>query len=196
MKIIGLTGGIGAGKSTASKYLAKNGYAVIDADQIAREVVEPGKPLLAELRQAFGAEIIKTDGSLDRKALAAIVFEDEAGRRKLNRIMHSNIIQVIDKRIEASCRQETCKGIIIDAPLLFETGLEEKCDQTWLLVADWETRIRRVCARDGAAPQEVEARIKSQMDDEEKRKRADLVIDNSGSRQELEQKLKTVIAQL
>ena len=196
MKIVGLTGGIGTGKSTASKYLADNGFAVIDADQIAREVVEPGQPLLEKLRETFGAGIIRVDGSLDRKALAAIVFADERKRDELDRVMHGRILQVIDEQIRELQGQGVCRGIILDAPLLFETGLEQKCDQTWLLVADTEIRIRRVCSRDGSTPQEVEARMKSQMDDREKRRRAGVVLDNSGSRRELEEKLNQVMAQL
>lgn len=193
MEVIGLTGGIGTGKSTASDFLREAGFVVIDADQIAREVVEPGEPLLAELQQAFGDSILMDDGTLDRKGLAGIVFSDKTKRRQLDRIMHGRIIEVIKQRISFYMRHEEYKGIIIDAPLLFETGLEEYCNRVWLLVADKKIRIVRVCERDGATPQEVEARINNQLDDTEKRALADLVIDNSGNKEQLVTKLKTIL---
>lgn len=193
-KVIGLTGGIGTGKSTASAYLRKKGFFVIDADQIARQIVEPGQPLLKTLIQTFGAQILKKDGSLDRKALASIVFQDVEKRALLDRIMHGEILTMIDRQIE-QYRKEPCGGILIDAPLLFETGLDKKCDRTWLIMADREIRIARVCARDNMTQEEVGDRIRNQMDDAEKQKRADIIIDNSGSRRELEQKLDEVLKQ-
>lgn len=195
MEVIGLTGGIGTGKSTASEYLAEKGFAIVDADKIAREVVEPGEPLLTKLEMAFGSKILTDAGSLDRKALAAIVFEDAQKRKELDRLMHGQIIRIIDERVK-HFQREPHKGIIIDAPLLFEAGLDKKCGRTWLLVADEPVRIQRVCARDNAKPEEVTARIKSQMSDTDKKKRATLVIDNSGSRQELFSKLDRAIGML
>lgn len=194
VKVIGLTGGIGTGKSTASAYLKQKGFAVIDADQIARQVVEPGMPLLMTLAKTFGSQILREDGSLDRKALASIVFSDPDKRRTLDGIMHGAIIQVIDEQI-AACRKERCRGILIDAPLLFETNLDEKCSSTWLITARQDIRIARVCARDNMTREEVEARIRSQMDEGEKRRRANIVIDNSGTREELEMRLDEVLKQ-
>ena len=195
MEVIGLTGGIGTGKSTASDYLRKTGFAIIDADRIAREVVEPGEPLLEELEQVFGSGILMGDGSLDRKGLAAIVFSDKAKRRQLDQIMHGRIIEVIRQRISSCSKQREYKGIIIDAPLLFETGLEKYCNRVWLLVADKAIRVERVCQRDGVTPQEVESRIDNQLDDTEKRKRADLVIDNSKDKELLIKKLNKILEQ-
>ncbi|MCQ4635928.1 dephospho-CoA kinase [Anaerovorax odorimutans] len=196
MEIIGLTGGIGTGKSTASAFLAERGFAIIDADKIARAVVEPGEPLLKKLEVVFGEGIIKKDGSLDRKGLAAIVFTDKTKRQELDRIMHGTIIRVIDDRLRKLSAESACRAIVIDAPLLFETGLEKKCSQVWVLTADQEIRIQRVCRRDGTTPEEVRARISSQLDDDEKKRRADMVIDNSGSRQALENKLQHMIDQI
>lgn len=196
MKIIGLTGGIGTGKSTASGYLREQGFAVIDADQIAREIVEPGQPLLKELGRLFGEKIINEDGSLDRKGLAAIVFQNKERREALDKIMHGRIIEVIDERIDCYQRQGACRGIILDAPLLFETGLEKKCDKVLLITADTELRIARVCARDGMTPEAVSARIKNQMSDQEKKAKADWTLDNSGSKEALLEKLDELFSNL
>lgn len=189
MKIIGLTGGIGTGKSTASGYLKERGFAVIDADQIARQIVEPGQPLLKELRRLFGTGILKEDGSLDRKGLAAIVFQNKEKRKVLDEVMHSRIIDIIDARIAFYQSKDEYRGIILDAPLLFETGLEKKCDQVLLITADLDLRIARVCARDGMTPEEVSARIKNQMSDQEKKAKADWIVDNSSTKEDLMEKL-------
>ena len=193
MNVIGLTGGIGTGKSTVSQYLRDWGFAVIDADKIAREITEPGRPLLAELEKAFGNEIIREDGSLDRKGLAAIVFSDAEKRRVLDQLTHGRILEEIQRGVVLCKEQASAKGIIIDAPLLFETGLDQQCDQVWLVTADQDLRVQRVCVRDGSSPREVRDRIRSQMPDEEKRKRADRVLDNSGSLKQLEARLRQIL---
>lgn len=184
MRIIGLTGGIGTGKSTASEYLRKQGFSIIDADRISREIVEPGTLLLKELEKNFGSGIIKDDGTLDRKALAAIVFSDKEKKSRLDGLMHGHILDEIERKISESQSGEG-RGIIVDAPLLFETGLEKKCDQVWLITADEKLRILRVCERDGMDPEEVRARIQNQMADEEKKERAHRIVDNSGSKEAL-----------
>ncbi|MBC6679130.1 dephospho-CoA kinase [Zhenpiania hominis] len=184
MRVIGLTGGIGTGKSTASEYLRKQGFSIIDADRISREIVEPGTLLLKELEKNFGSGIIKDDGTLDRKALAAIVFSDKEKKSRLDGLMHGHILDEIERKISESQSGEG-RGIIVDAPLLFETGLEKKCDQVWLITADEKLRILRVCERDGMDPEEVRARIQNQMADEEKKERAHRIVDNSGSKEAL-----------
>lgn len=184
MRVIGLTGGIGTGKSTASEYLRKQGFSIIDADRISREIVEPGTLLLKELEKNFGSGIIKDDGTLDRKALAAIVFSDKEKKSRLDGLMHGHILDEIERKISESQSGEG-RGIIVDAPLLFETGLEKKCDQIWLITADEKLRILRVCERDGMDPEEVRARIQNQMADEEKKERAHRIVDNSGSKEAL-----------
>lgn len=184
MRVIGLTGGIGTGKSTASEYLRKQGFSIIDADRISREIVEPGTLLLKELEKNFGSGIIKDDGTLDRKALAAIVFSDKEKKSRLDGLMHGHILDEIERKISKSQSGEG-RGIIVDAPLLFETGLEKKCDQVWLITADEKLRILRVCERDGMDPEEVRARIQNQMADEEKKERAHRIVDNSGSKEAL-----------
>lgn len=184
MRVVGLTGGIGTGKSTASEYLRKQGFSIIDADRISREIVEPGTLLLKELEKNFGSGIIKDDGTLDRKALAAIVFSDKEKKSRLDGLMHGHILDEIERKISESQSGEG-RGIIVDAPLLFETGLEKKCDQVWLITADEKLRILRVCERDGMDPEEVRARIQNQMADEEKKERAHRIVDNSGSKEAL-----------
>lgn len=193
--IIGLTGGIGTGKSTACAYLKKKGFKAVDADLIARQIVEPGEPLLELLKEAFGSEIIKKeDKSLDRKALAALVFSDKEKRKTLDHLMHSRIIQVMEQQI-GDYEKQDIPGILIDAPLLFETGLDKRCGRTWLITAELALRVARVCARDSITPEEVRARISSQMDDNQKQALADRIIDNSGTTQDLYKKLDELLIQ-
>lgn len=192
MKVIGLTGGIGTGKSTASEYLRTQGLSIIDADGISRELTAPGAPLLTELEQNFGSQILKKDRTLDRKALAAVVFSDEEKRKLLEKLMHGKILEEIDARIQR-CRGGKGRGVIVDAPLLFETGLDKKCDQVWLITADTELRIARVCARDGMTPEEVSARMQSQMDDMEKQRKADRIVDNSRDKAALCRQLEALL---
>lgn len=211
MRIIGLTGGIGTGKSTAAEYLKQNGFGHIDADQIGRDLTIDGSPMLPVLDSIFGPDgeygekdkaILNPNGSLDRKALASIVFTDMRKKLKLDEIMFKAIIAEVDRQLEAFRQNaetdiktgETCKTkcILIDAPLLFEAGLDKKCDEVLLIVANMETRIHRVCMRDNATAQEVRDRIASQMSDEEMRAKSDIIVDNSGDRKQLEEQLKEV----
>ena len=193
MEIIGLTGGIGTGKSTVSEYLSEQNFAIVDADLISRQVVEPGMPLLDELEAAFGSDIINEDGSLNRKGLAAIVFNDVEQRKLMDSIMHKEILAEMRRVMEEFQQQGTHQGIIIDAPLLFEIGLEKWCGQVWLVTADMDLRIERVCVRDDAKPEEVEARIRNQMSDDEKKKLSDEILDNSGTLEELHKQISELL---
>ncbi|MDO5414844.1 MAG: dephospho-CoA kinase [Bacillota bacterium] len=196
-RVVGLTGGIGTGKSTAAEYLKKKGFAHIDADQIGRDITADGSPMLPVLDSIFGPtgeygvegfDILREDGSLDRKALASIVFTDMDRKLKLDEVMFKAIIAETKRLVEVYSQDEPV-GILIDAPLLFEAGLDKECDLVLLIVADMDVRIHRVCARDGATQQEVRNRINSQMSDEEKISRSHVVVDNSGSLGELEKQL-------
>ena len=221
--VIGLTGGIGTGKSTVAEYLKKGNYAHVDADQIGHDLTADGSDLLPVLDQVFGSEgemgepekpILRADGSLDRKALGAIAFSAQEKKEKLDEIMLKHIIAEVDRQVAAyqAAGEEAAKtaqavlergdsadsedavktvipGIIIDAPLLFEAGLEDRCDQILLVTADLDTRIQRVCARDQVSEQAVRDRISCQMSEDEKRKRSDLIVDNSGTLEELEKQL-------
>ncbi|MDO4745250.1 MAG: dephospho-CoA kinase [Bacillota bacterium] len=197
VKVIGLTGGIGTGKSTAAEFLKNKGIAHIDADQIGRDLTADGSPMVAVLDSIFGPggefgvkgnPILTPEGNLDRKALASIVFTDIDKKLKLDEVMFKAIVAEVNKQIDTYKEQGPC-GIMIDAPLLFEAGLHEACDIVVLLVSDMDVRISRVCARDGATPEEVRNRINSQMSDDERKKLSDVVIDNSGTVEALEEQL-------
>ena len=197
VKVVGLTGGIGTGKSTAAEYLKKKGFAHIDADQIGRDITADGSPMLPVLDSIFGPggeygvegiDILREDGSLDRKALASIVFTNMERKLKLDEVMFKAIVAETERLVEVYAAEEPV-GILIDAPLLFEAGLDRNCDMVLLIVADIDVRIHRVCARDGATEQEVRNRINSQMSDEEKKLRSDVIVDNSGTLEELETQL-------
>lgn len=178
MKIIGLTGGIGSGKSTVSNYLLQRGYPIIDADKIARQMVKPASEILSTLVDCFGKNILNQDGSLNRKHLAAIAFSSKEQKEKLDHIMLNEIVQTILREIE-SYDKEGKTLIFIDAPLLFETGLDKKSHETWVVDATDEIRIERVIKRDGSTREEVLARVEKQMSREEQHKRASYVLDNS-----------------
>lgn len=194
MKIIGLTGGIGSGKSMASAYLKKLGFTVIDADKIAREIVEPDRQdsVLSQLEEAFGKSIFFDDGTLNRKKLADIVFSEEKNRQMLDEIMLSRIVQIIRERVSIYKKNEN-KHIFIDAPLLFEANLDKDCDEVWVVDAPRELRLERVMLRDNVTKEHVEARIKSQISSEEKNKRATYVIDNSSTPEALQNKLQELL---
>lgn len=203
IKVLGLTGGIGTGKSTAAEYLKEMGFAHIDADQIGRDITAYGSPMLPVLDNIFGPsgefgkegfDILNKDGSLDRKALASLVFTDMDRKLKLDEVMFKAIIAEVDRQIELLAEKNP-DGIMIDAPLLFEAGLDSRCDMVILIVADIDVRIHRVCQRDDATEQEVRNRINSQMSDEEKKLRSHIIIDNSGTLGELEKQLKKNFAE-
>ena len=178
--LIGLTGGIGSGKSTVSGYLEKQGITVVDADRISRLVVMPGSEALDEIKDVFGEEYILPDGNLDRKKLGRYVFSDRTALWKLNYIMSNRIGQEIDRQIKASTTDIT----VLDAATLIESGYDTLVDALWIVDADDEVRIKRVMERDGATRQEVLDRMGNQMTREERLAREFTVIDNSGSVEE------------
>ena len=199
MIVIGITGGIGSGKSTASEYLISEGFACIDADQIGRDLTADGQPLLEKIGKMFGC--VSSSGSagnglvLDRKAMAEYVFGDNSVRERYNRLIHGEIIARIDERI-AELRQTDVRGILLDAPLLFEAGINDRCDAVILVTADLDKRIERVCLRDGSDEEKIRGRISSQMSDEEKAKRSDFVVDNSGEPENMYRQLDLVMDSL
>jgi dephospho-CoA kinase len=180
MLVIGLTGGIGSGKSTVSNMLRELGAVIIDADVIARQVVRPGEPAWQELQERFGREIIRPDGSLDRRRLGEIAFHNSQALQDLNRITHPRIRERIIERID-QLRQMNVRVVVVDAPLLLEAGLTDIVDQVWVVDVDHETLVKRVQLREGFTAEQVEARLQAQMASEEKRRRADVVIDNRGN---------------
>ncbi|MBV8668733.1 MAG: dephospho-CoA kinase [Candidatus Eremiobacteraeota bacterium] len=176
--IIGLTGGIGSGKTTVAALLAQKGAFVIDTDLVARDVVEPASPALAAIRREFGDSVINPDGSLDRAALARIIFHDEGKRAKLNELTHPEIL----KRVLALISSQSADTVIVAVvPLLFESGFDRSCDQTVAVVASPEIRRGRLQERDGITGSEVEARMKAQLPDAEYERRAAVIIRNESN---------------
>ncbi|OPX90560.1 MAG: Dephospho-CoA kinase [Pelotomaculum sp. PtaB.Bin104] len=191
MPVIGLTGNIGSGKSTVSGYLAELGAQVVDADQVARDIVVPGAPALADIIENFGPEVLNQDGTLDRKKLGAIVYSDPQALAKLNQITHLRIVEAI-REVEKNFRSwtESLRSIlVIDAPLLIEVGLNQGNDEVWVVRVDPEVQVSRLMDRDGLSREEALRRIAAQMPQEEKLKHARRVIDNSGTAEETKQQI-------
>jgi dephospho-CoA kinase len=178
---IGLTGGIGSGKSTVSALLAERGAVIVDADRIAREVVEPGTPGLAAVVAAFGEGVRTADGALDRPALAAIVFADDEARHRLDGIVHP---LVRARAIELTRDLPDGTVVVNDVPLLVETGQAGSYDLVLVVQADVGTRVARLVQR-GLAEADARARIAAQATDEQRSAVADVVLDNNGSPEDL-----------
>lgn len=176
MLVVGLTGGIGSGKTLATEHFARLGITVVDADLAARAVVEPGQPALTEIADAFGAGVIQADGSLDRAALRRIVFADPEARRRLEAITHPRIAEEIRAQIAASTSPYT----ILVSPLLFESGQDRFTQRTLLIDAHESLQRQRAAARDKVSEQQIEAIMAAQMSREERRARATDVILNDG----------------
>lgn len=179
MKIVGLTGGIGCGKSTVAEMLAEKGARLIDADRMARVVVEPGKPAYNDIVAEFGEGVLAKDKTIDRPALAAVVFNDEKKRERLNALTHPRIGEEIAARLKRHS-EEGARVTIIDAALLLESPATRWIKPVIVVVCDEEAKVGRIMERDDAKESEVRARIASQWSDGERRKHADYVIDNSG----------------
>lgn len=173
--IIGLTGPSGAGKSTVSAMFSKRGAHVIDADCVARRVVEKGMPALSEITQAFGTGVLLQNGELNRKALAKIVFSSPADLHKLNEITHKYIIAEIKREME----ENSHAVFIIDAVALFESGLSAMCDRTVSVTAEKNVRIARIMARDGLTMEEATARIEAQQPDDFYISHSDFHVENN-----------------
>jgi len=178
---IGLTGGIGSGKSTVSALLAERGAVIVDADRIAREVVEPGTPGLAAVVSAFGDGVVGPDGGLDRAALAAVVFADAEARARLDGIVHP-LVRARAAEVVAAAPPDAV--LVHDIPLLVETGQAGRYELVLVVQADLDTRVARLVAR-GMTEDDARARIAAQATDEQRAAVADVVLDNSGTREEL-----------
>ena len=177
MKVFGLTGKTGAGKSSVAKILAENGFSVIDGDEIAREIVAKGSPVLKKLSDSFGEDIIFPDGSLDRKKLASRAFADERSRKELNAITHGEIDRVIRERLEES-EKNGFGAAVIDAAALLESPSRELCEKMIVVFAERETRLKRILERDGISEEEALRRMNAQKSDEYYLSNADFVIHN------------------
>ena len=193
MRMIGLTGGIGAGKSAVAARLAALGAVVVDADRIAREVVRPGTPGLAAVVEAFGPGVLAGDGALDRAALGRIVFADEAERRRLEAITHP-LIRARTAELVAAAPDGAV--VVHDVPLLTEAGLRGAYEQVIVVLAAEPVRLRRLVDGRGMSEEEARSRIAAQATDEQRRAIADIVIVNEGTLEELERRVDEVWASL
>lgn len=191
MLVVGLTGGIGSGKSTVARMLAARGAVVIDADQLAREVVKPDTPVYADIVARFGTDVVAPDGTLDRQALARIVFADPAARRDLERITHPAIAARMAERMAELAGTDAV--VVLDVPLLVESG---RADVAGVIVVDCpeDVALARVVDQRGMDPDDVRRRMAAQASRAERLARADIVIDNSGSPEQLETEVDRVWA--
>lgn len=191
MKLIGLTGGIGSGKSTVAKLCAQRGWRVVDADRIARDIVKPGQPALAELAEKFGQDILQEDGSLDRKELARRAFVDKEHTELLNSITHPRI-QKETQRQFAAAREEGVDFTVYDMPLLVDNGLDGDMDFVIVVDVDPEERVRRLVEFRGLDEADARKRINAQISDEKRLSAASHVIDNNGTQEQLAERAAAV----
>lgn len=185
---IGITGGIGSGKSEITRYLRSLGEYVICADEVSKQIVKPDEEGSRALRQAFGDTFFLKNGELDRNKLAAEVFNNKECLKLLNDTLHPLILKHIDKLAKRQSGR-----VFVDAALLIQTGMYKTVDRIWLVVADTQTRVKRVMKRDDLAAKDVERRIKSQLSDEDMKPYADEIIDNSGSIDALHRRIDDLI---
>jgi dephospho-CoA kinase len=193
MLLVGLTGGIASGKSTVSAMLAERGAEVVDADHIARQVVMPGMPAWCKIREHFGPGVLHPDGHIDRQALADLVFADNSKLALLNEITHPAIFARIADRLEAHHGQDVI--VVLDAALLIEAGLAEGVDVVVVVSSPREIQVERLAAR-GVGERDASNRIAAQLEPEQRLARADIVVDNSGSLEDLGRRVDEVWAEL
>ena len=189
MKVIGLTGGIGSGKSTVSKFMAELGTAILDTDKVGHEAFKPGTEAWREVVATFGQEILTTSNEINRKKLAKLVFGQPESLARLNQIMHPRMYNMVKTQLEEYRRQMVII-VVLETPLLLEAGWTPLVDEVWVTVASESTVIRRLKERTGFSASESLARIRTQLPAGERIKRADVVINNDGNLDELKAKVK------
>ncbi|MBP5751142.1 MAG: dephospho-CoA kinase [Firmicutes bacterium] len=192
--IYGLTGGIGSGKTTVAAILRDKGYTVLDADEIGREVTAKDEPLLRMLVKDFGIDIIREDGTLDRKLLAEKAFGDKRKMNRLNELVQTAILCRAVEKFHKLSLSDYNKVMFFDVPLLFEAGWDRYMQQIWLVTAPEDVRIQRVEIRDGLTEEEIRERIRFQMSEEEKMERADVIIQNDEGMAKLMAQVEKAIA--
>ena len=195
MKKVGLTGGIGSGKSTVARMLGGAGFAVVDADQVARDIMTPGSPLLEEVAAAFGADLIGDDGALDRGELARRAFATTEDTQRLNAITHPAIRAESERRF-AAAEEAGEQAVIYDMPLLVDLGLNQDMDLTVVVDVDKEERIRRLVDKRRLDEADARARMAQQIDDATRLAAADVVIDNNGPLDALEPQVAALIKKI
>ncbi len=196
MKTIGLTGGIGSGKSTVSQILAELGGFIIDADKVGHEIYLPGQEAWHQVTAAFGRDILAADQAIDRKKLGAIVFASAEARKKLNSIVHPLMFQDIRRRITEKRAEGFTQPIVVEAAILIEANWLPLVDEVWVVVTGKSAVIERVAAQRGLSAHDTEARIASQLPDPERLKHANVVIRNDGSLADLKAQIRTAWEQL
>ena len=196
MLIVGLTGGVASGKTTVSEVLREEGATLIDADQIARELVQPQTPAWQELVRAFGNEILDQGGSIHRQKLASLIFSNPRQRSLLNRILHPRIKEEIGRRLKGIRETDPQAIVVIDSPLLIETGRHRDMDKVIVVVCTEAQQIERLKRRNQLSEEQARAMLSSQMSLKEKTTMADYVIGNEGTPEETRQKARNVFKEL
>ena len=193
---VGLTGGIASGKSQVSQVLRDLGAYIIDADEIAHEVILPGTPAYGEILDHFGPQVRKEDGSIDRSKLGRQVFQDPQRRAVLEGIIHPRVFAVEEARREQIARKDPQAVVVFDAPLLIEARAHERMDKVIVVYADEMTQLKRLIERDGLEPEEAQRRISSQSPFSEKKRYADYIIDGTVSLQEMAKQTETIFREM
>lgn len=193
---VGLTGGIASGKSTVSEAFARLGAKVLDADEVAREVVLPGKPAWTKLRHTFGSEFFHPDGRLNRSKLRRLVFADPEQRSRLNAIVHPEVMKEINRRFEQLTTSAQDAVVVVDVPLLLEVGVAHRFDKVIVVYVEKSVQIKRLRQRDGLSMEGARRALSTQMVLDKKVEQADYVIDNSGTRDETQAQVEKVWQEL
>ncbi len=188
MKVIGVTGGIGSGKSTVTQFLSEMGAKVVDADKIGHQCYLPGTETFKDVVAAFGRDVVAKDGSIDRKKLGAIVFNDPNALTRLNKIMHPRMYKMMEDQIKEHRRNGEAV-VIMEAAILFEAGWTPLVDEVWVTIASESTVVKRVKERTGLPEEQIRSRIRSQLSNEERTRKAKVVIHNDGGIEELRKKV-------
>ena len=190
MLVIGLTGGIGTGKSEVSRILREMGAVVIDADKVGHETYAANSETWRVVVATFGEDVVLPDGQIDRQALSSIVFDDSVAVEKLNAIMHPRMAKLLEERIQQ--HREVRADVVLEAALLVEAGWNSLVDEVWVVTAPEEEAIRRASSHYNISPEAIRSRIRSQMPAEEKLKYADVVVGNTGSLEELRARVQSL----
>lgn len=193
---IGLTGGIATGKSTVSRLLEARGVRIVDADVIARDVMNPGQPLLAAVAARFGPEFLLPEGGLDRRRMAEHIFNRPEERQALNAIVHPAIRAEIRRQVDAYEAADPQAIVAADIPLLYESGLEDLYEKIVVVYVPRPVQLKRLMERDKLTPEQAEGRLNAQLDIEDKKRRADYVIDNAGSPEDTERQVDRLLESL
>lgn len=192
MVLVGLTGGVATGKSTVASMFKRCGAVIIDADALARSVVEPGKPAWREIVKSFGKTVLNPDRTINRRVLGGIVFRDPAKLRRLERIVHPRVSRAQRRLVQSAFARNPRAVVVYDVPLLFEAGIERTVDHIIVVSADRDVQISRLRKRDGLSRADAIRRIKSQMPLAQKRRLADFVLDGTMSKHALFRLVKTL----